>query len=400
MRCRSRRRRCRVVGAWRFVGAVVVGHGREGTWAVQLPTESIVVHRRLDRASEAVLEGCWGDGRSHSPLGYRPEPRRPASPPARRPVRPRQRPLVGRLQDPGRPRHRRRLPLAVRPRRGADPRPDHRSCCGACGREGHRPTAHRRPVRQLHGRGHSRADRCAAAARRVGDGRRRRRRARAGRGARRAAAHRRRRWRRRVHRHRLQGLHPLPAAPEPVRASGCPTSRTTATSSTPRSWPAYPRHIAAMFALVYGEETPPGEWQATAERIVALETKLAAAHWDVVKRRDADLTYNLRTFADLPAEAPGFDWAGWVDGDGRHPGGGGRTRCAPTRLPDRIRGAVGQRGPRGLEALGPLAADPCARRSCSPTLSSPRTSTSTAARSAAPSRSGTGGSVASRWWRT
>jgi putative endopeptidase len=75
---------------------------------------------------------------------------------------------------------------------------------------------------------------------------------------------------------------------------------------------AYPRHIAAMFALVYGEEPQPGEWQATAERIVALETRLAAAHWDVVKRRDADLTYNLRSFADLPAEAPGFDWAGWI----------------------------------------------------------------------------------------
>jgi neprilysin/putative endopeptidase len=75
---------------------------------------------------------------------------------------------------------------------------------------------------------------------------------------------------------------------------------------------AYPRHIAAMFGLVYGEEPQPNEWQATAERIVALETKLAAAHWDVVKRRDADLTYNLRTFADLFTEAPGFDWAGWV----------------------------------------------------------------------------------------
>ena len=43
---------------------------------------------------------------------------------------------------------------------------------------------------------------------------------------------------------------------------------------------------------------------------MALETRLAAAHWDVVKRRDADLTYNLRTFADLAAEAPGFDWTG------------------------------------------------------------------------------------------
>ena len=72
---------------------------------------------------------------------------------------------------------------------------------------------------------------------------------------------------------------------------------------------AYPQHIAAMFGLVYGSD---GEHEETAARIVALETKLAAAHWDVVKRRDADLTYNLRKLADLPAEAPGFDWAGWV----------------------------------------------------------------------------------------
>jgi predicted metalloendopeptidase len=77
---------------------------------------------------------------------------------------------------------------------------------------------------------------------------------------------------------------------------------------------AYPQHIAAMFALVYG-----GDHTETAARIVALETKLAAAHWDVVKRRDADLTYNLRTFADLPAEAPGFDWAGWVAALGATP---------------------------------------------------------------------------------
>jgi predicted metalloendopeptidase len=77
---------------------------------------------------------------------------------------------------------------------------------------------------------------------------------------------------------------------------------------------AYPQHIAAMFALVYG-----GDHTETAARIVALETKLAAAHWDVVKRRDADLTYNLRRFADLPAEAPGFNWAGWVSALGATP---------------------------------------------------------------------------------
>ncbi len=74
---------------------------------------------------------------------------------------------------------------------------------------------------------------------------------------------------------------------------------------------AYPGHIAAMFALVYG-----GDHCATAAQIVALETKLAAAHWDVVKRRDADLTYNLRTFAEVTEEAPGFDWPRWLSGLG------------------------------------------------------------------------------------
>ncbi len=73
---------------------------------------------------------------------------------------------------------------------------------------------------------------------------------------------------------------------------------------------AYPRHIAAMFGLVLGGSAD--DHAETAAGVVALESKLAAAHWDVVKRRDADLTYNLRTFADLPAEAPGFDWAGWI----------------------------------------------------------------------------------------
>ena len=73
---------------------------------------------------------------------------------------------------------------------------------------------------------------------------------------------------------------------------------------------AYPRHIAAMFALVYGGAVE--DHADTAAAIVALETKVAAAHWDVVKRRDADLTYNLRTFAEVAAEAPGFDWTRWL----------------------------------------------------------------------------------------
>ena len=80
---------------------------------------------------------------------------------------------------------------------------------------------------------------------------------------------------------------------------------------------AYPGHIAAMFALVFGGTAD--EYAERAGRIVALETKIAAAHWDVVKRRDADLTYNLRRFADLAAEAPGFNWAGWIAALGTDP---------------------------------------------------------------------------------
>ncbi len=81
---------------------------------------------------------------------------------------------------------------------------------------------------------------------------------------------------------------------------------------------AYPAHIARMFTLVYGAETADAQSE-TAARIVALESKLAAAHWDVVKRRDADLTYNLRRFADLSADAPGFDWTGWLGALGSTP---------------------------------------------------------------------------------
>ncbi len=80
---------------------------------------------------------------------------------------------------------------------------------------------------------------------------------------------------------------------------------------------AYPAHIATMFSLVLGGMAD--DHTERAARIVALETKLAAAHWDVVKRRDADLTYNLRAFTDLPTEAPGFDWAGWVGALGTSP---------------------------------------------------------------------------------
>jgi putative endopeptidase len=80
---------------------------------------------------------------------------------------------------------------------------------------------------------------------------------------------------------------------------------------------AYPTHIARVFGLVYGGD--PADHADTAARIVALETKLAAAHWDVVKRRDAELSYNLRTFAELRDEAVGFAWSAWLTALGSKP---------------------------------------------------------------------------------
>ena len=54
----------------------------------------------------------------------------------------------------------------------------------------------------------------------------------------------------------------------------------------------------------------------SAERIMALETRLAAAHWDRVKDRDVTLTYNKVDRAGLEALTPGFDWSAWLAGAG------------------------------------------------------------------------------------
>ncbi|WNG90402.1 M13-type metalloendopeptidase [Mycobacterium sp. ITM-2016-00317] len=77
---------------------------------------------------------------------------------------------------------------------------------------------------------------------------------------------------------------------------------------------AYPRHIATMFALVYGGTVD--DHLQTAQRVVSLESKLASAHWDLVRSRDPELTYNLRSLSDLVAEAPGFDWGSWLQSRG------------------------------------------------------------------------------------
>ncbi|MBO3084552.1 M13 family metallopeptidase [Cellulomonas fengjieae] len=74
---------------------------------------------------------------------------------------------------------------------------------------------------------------------------------------------------------------------------------------------AYRPHVARMLTLG-GVASDDARADELAGRVVALETKLAAGHWDVVKDRDADLTYNALTLAELAERAPGFDWHSWV----------------------------------------------------------------------------------------
>ncbi|NMM84374.1 peptidase M13 [Rhodococcus sp. SRB_17] len=67
-------------------------------------------------------------------------------------------------------------------------------------------------------------------------------------------------------------------------------------------------HVEKMFNLAgLGYE---------AQRVFDLEKKIAAGHWDVVKRRDAELSYNLMGFEELTEQNPGLDWAAWLSGLG------------------------------------------------------------------------------------
>jgi putative endopeptidase len=65
----------------------------------------------------------------------------------------------------------------------------------------------------------------------------------------------------------------------------------------------YRAHIERMLAL-----TADADAAAEAQSIVALEIRIAQLHWPVAKRRERDLTYNLRTLPELIDLAPGFGW--------------------------------------------------------------------------------------------
>jgi putative endopeptidase len=70
---------------------------------------------------------------------------------------------------------------------------------------------------------------------------------------------------------------------------------------------AFLAHVTKMFGLV---EINDGAVHAT--RILSLETAIATYHWNQVKDRDATLTYNKFTRAQLEELSPGFNWATWL----------------------------------------------------------------------------------------
>ncbi len=71
---------------------------------------------------------------------------------------------------------------------------------------------------------------------------------------------------------------------------------------------AFVQHVAKMFALAKVENP-----EKLAKEILKLETAIASKHWDQVKDRDAILTYNKMTLAELKSASPGFDWDTWIE---------------------------------------------------------------------------------------
>ncbi|KAA8886634.1 M13 family metallopeptidase [Nocardia colli] len=59
--------------------------------------------------------------------------------------------------------------------------------------------------------------------------------------------------------------------------------------------------------------------EALAQRVFDLEKRIAPAHWDNVRTRDTDATYNVFSWADMVALAPGFDWDPWMAGNTDRP---------------------------------------------------------------------------------
>ncbi len=74
---------------------------------------------------------------------------------------------------------------------------------------------------------------------------------------------------------------------------------------------AYRRHVAASLTLA--DVADP---QAQADAVLALETEIAACHWDKVRCRDLREMYNLMPLTDFEASASGLPFRSWLAGIG------------------------------------------------------------------------------------
>src|SRR5690606_8720351 len=72
---------------------------------------------------------------------------------------------------------------------------------------------------------------------------------------------------------------------------------------------AYLAHLERMLGFVELDDPA-----AAASRVLDLETRLAASHWDKVSNRDPVKTYTLVDAAGLAELTPGLDWSAYVSG--------------------------------------------------------------------------------------
>ncbi|TSD62340.1 M13 family metallopeptidase [Aeromicrobium piscarium] len=69
----------------------------------------------------------------------------------------------------------------------------------------------------------------------------------------------------------------------------------------------YVAHVERMLELAGLDDA-----SQRAARVMDLETRIAALHWDRVAIRDAQKTYNPRSMDQLAAALPGFEWKAWL----------------------------------------------------------------------------------------
>ena len=101
-----------------------------------------------------------------------------------------------------------------------------------------------------------------------------------------------------------------------------------------------------------------------AKAILALETALAEKQWERAKNRDRELTYNLKSVAELDALTPGFSWTRYLKAAEAQ-----KTPGVVVRQPDYLQAAAAQlaeTAPAGAPAVPHLQGAGRARRPTSP----------------------------------